>query len=772
MKILHKLLNGSSSVRTVKLQDVGYRIEAFVFICVFFLVFSSIRLQSVAFADGNVEQWVNLTNSMFYGKQDFLFSYGPLYWLVGGAVTQYSIYTYWIAAATLSAMTALFWTLLIPLLRQLNALVLFGLAYFFLYNYLVYTAYFFLLPFAIISRLEFSNEAALKLKGTLAVVLGCMVGVFIYIRFFYGLVGLIAFGSYMTVSIIYARSIRSLVLFVGAFLLTYCVMGVGIFHSYTSALDYLIINKNLSFGNSVDMTLDVRNSSRTFVFCGIFAVVINLYLALKRPRLILTANIMLLLLFKLGFSRTDHYISYFVLPAAIIALPMLFEKAVWPKVTYAVVIFLMTHIASHSAFPGAATKSPFALNTDFDSSYTHRMQALYQSYRLESSILNEIGDSTVDVYPYNNEYIFANNLKYNHRPSFQNYMTLTPGLDRLNAKYLTSGEAPDYILWTAGVACVSSDCRVFDGIDYKYALNEDPLTSSSILLNYHPVVYSSGKSHTPLVLMKKNATVVEYEHVVTSRADFQFNQWYHVPADTTGAIKLIPHFEFTLVGRLKNLLFRGGVIKIKYKLQSGEISEYRINIINSSSGIWINPLLTKMDFSGDNVDSVMLVNDESWYLEPSFAVDWVNVAIPNIKRNVPDYSEVLEPRQDDKVIEASCEGFIDRLNGAPPHEVTSAGSGALKIIGWLARSTGGAMLYDQIFVTLTDNAGNRTLLTTRQEARPDVGNAFNNATLSNAGYAALVDTSKLHGTYTLGLAGLAGDELSICSQYHYPVNFR
>lgn len=771
MKTLVGIFKGASSSFDVRSREIGCRVEALVFIGVFFLVFSSIKLQSVAFADGNVEQWVNLTNSMFQSKRDFLFSYGPLYWLAGGAVTQYSVYSYWVAAATLSAVAALFWSLLVPLLRQLTALILFGVAYFFLYNYLVHTAYFFLLPFAIVARLEFSKGMGYKLNGRLAMVLGFMVGVFIYIRFFYGLVGLAALGSYMLVSFIYTRSLRSILLFVGTFVLTYCVVGLGIFHSYASIIEYLVINQNLSFGNSVDMTLDIRNSTKTFIFCGVFAVVTNLYLVLKRPRLILTANMMLLLLFKLGFSRTDHYIPYFVLPAAVIAIPMLFEKSVWPKVTYVMAVFLMTYISSHAAFPGAAIKSPLALSTNFDISYTQRMQDLYRSYSLDTKILSEIGDSTVDVYPYNNEYVFANKLNYKFRPSFQNYMTLTPALDRLNSKYLASGEGPEYILWTAGVACVSNDCKVFDGIDYKYALNEDPLTSGSILLNYHPVVFSTGKNHIPLVLMKRNEELVEPTNVITQSGRLSFNQWYKVPTDSDGVTKLVPHFEFTLVGKIKNLLFRGGIVKIKYKLQSGEISEYRINIINSSSGIWIDPLLTKIDFSGDGVDSIMLVNDEAWYIQPEFAADWVKVAIPKISRTLPAYSEVFKPQQGAKALETACEGFVDRVNGIAPEQASSPDTRAVKVIGWLAKSTQNAILYDHVFVTLTDKAGNRLLFTTSPELRPDVGNAFNNKVLANAGYKALIDTSKVRGAYTLGLAGLSGDTLSVCTQYQYPMTF-
>ncbi|MNT90153.1 hypothetical protein D3C72_2309970 [compost metagenome] len=46
---------------------IKYKVEFLVFFGVFVLVFSSKKFYSVAASKGNVEQWVNITNQMFYG---------------------------------------------------------------------------------------------------------------------------------------------------------------------------------------------------------------------------------------------------------------------------------------------------------------------------------------------------------------------------------------------------------------------------------------------------------------------------------------------------------------------------------------------------------------------------------------------------------------------------------------------------------------------------------------------------------------------------------
>ena len=89
---MRKTINSKLSENS-KLSDFlkKYRNESLVFFVVFVVVFSSMKMLTGSGSNGNVEHWINLTNQMFYGKQDFLFSYGPLFWLTaGGATTQYN----------------------------------------------------------------------------------------------------------------------------------------------------------------------------------------------------------------------------------------------------------------------------------------------------------------------------------------------------------------------------------------------------------------------------------------------------------------------------------------------------------------------------------------------------------------------------------------------------------------------------------------------------------------------------------------------------------
>lgn len=749
-----------------------YKGEVLVFLAVFVVVFSSLKMYSTASSNGNVEQWVNLTNQMFYGAQDFLFSYGPLYWLAGGTSSQYNIYTYWGAITFLSILNACFWSVIFTLIDKARSYILFAVTYFIFFSSLNFSAALFLLPFAVVAYFEFSKTNPLTVNSRLMVALGVLVGFLFYVRFFYGIVGVAAFGSYFFSRLFSEKKSFRLVLFFIGLIVSYIFFGLIIFHDKASLVSYLIVNKNLSFGNSVDMTLDVINSKTTFVAVALVVVFLNIYLLFKRRSLLLTVNVLLLLFFKLGFSRTDHYVGYFIIPVAALSLVMIFEKDRLGRLLFVLTISSLYYLSVNQSYPSSPTKDSLLPAIDFSVGYEDRMQSLYANFKLEEELIRKIGKSTVDVYPYNNEYAFANKLNYKHRPSFQNYMTLTPALDLMNKKFFESSDRPKFILFTSGITCGSENCNVFDGFDQKFSLNEDPLTASSILLNYHAVSVSKGKNGVPLILLEENDGYTVYSESPISEKIMNFGEWYKVPRAADGVTKIIPDFELTNYGRIKNLLFRGSILKIRYKFVSGDVREYRLNIINSKSGVWASPLLDNFELSGDAVDSVMFLSQASNYFNPKFKSRWVKIHIPGVHTKDVISHHVLTSIPDINTnVEIACDGSIDSISGAPPapSKLHFNAMDFLNVQGWLALSTKDGTLFDKTFVTLTDINGKRIFISTNGQVRGDVGAAFNKISLNAAGYNTLIDLSMLNGTYTLGMGGIHNHEFYSCSQYTIPV---
>lgn len=749
---------------------IRYKVESLIFFSAFVLVFSSKKMFSVSASKGNVEQWVNITNEMFYGVNDFLFSYGPLYWLTGGSSSQYSAGTYWLGVLFVSLVNASFWSLMITLAHNARAYIYFAVAFFLFFSNVTFTSAFYLLPFALIAYLEFSKIKPVVVGARGMVALGIFCGFLFYVRFFYGLVGVAVFGSYFFIRLFSEKMISRLVWFVGAVAISYVLFGLVIFHNYSSIFDYLLVNKNLSFGNSVDMTLEVVNSRGSLIAAFFVVALFNAYILLKRRTLLLTINVLLLLLFKLGFSRTDHYLSYFVLPVAAMAFIMVFDKSRIGRFLFLLTMLALYYLASTPSFPGAPTKDALQPGVDFSVRYDERMQSVYADFKLDEEVVEKIGGATVDVYPYNNEYAFANKLNYVHRPSFQNYMTLTPMLDSMNRAFFESSDRPQFVLWTGGLNCVTADCNVFEGFDNKYALNEDPLTATTILLNYHVVSISSGRGGVPLALMEVNDVGEHGGEIKLSETAMTFNKWYKVPRFSNGVVKLIPNIELTYYARLKNLLFRGSVLKIKYKLVSGSVREYRLNVLNSKSGVWITPLLDSFELSGEVVESIMFVSSSGNYFRPEFNAKWVGMPISTVHNKEPAISPVSTSVPGAlKSMDVSCEGNIDLMNGAGPASTVLHESAFLKVQGWLAYSTKNGKLYDKTYLTLADAKGKRLYVLVRGEPRADVGAAFKNTALDASGFNGLMDLSSFSGNYKLGVGGLHGSVFYNCNQFEIPL---
>jgi hypothetical protein len=741
---------------------------------VFMAVFSELRFFTTAGSTGNVEQWVNLTNAVFYGKQDFLFSYGPLFWLIGGATSLYNLGAYWASIVFISTVEAFFWAIVVSLSFRNRGYLLLAAAFFLFFDSLVLPCAYFLWPLALIAYLEFSQPDTIKLKGRWLLVLGAIVGFSLYVRFFYGTVAIITLGSYYTSRALVTRKLHEIALLAVGGVLGYIAVGLLIFHQASSLVDYFIINSQLNFGNSVDMTLDIDNARSTFIGAALVLLFLNIFVLSRKRILFLTINALVIVLFKIGFSRSDHYIAYFLIPAAATACIMLFDGSWKGKTLFVLTLAVLYHIATHPGFPGAPTKNALKAGVDYSTPYQQRMANTYASFKLPDSVVAKIGHASLDVYPYNNEYAFANGLNYVHRPLFQNYMTLTPKLDGMNQKFFESQARPDFVLWTAGIACGGKDCNPFEGFDQKYALNEDPLTVSALLQNYHVVEQFPARNGIPAALLQQNATRTPYSERALSSVPMKFDQWYSVPAAPAGVVRLKPNLKFTIAGRLRNMLFRGAVLKVRYRLESGEIREFRTNILNASSGIWVSPLLQNFQLEGPRVQAVMLTTRYSGYFQPEFQGDWVVVPIETVRTASIKFDEQMqiEPASSDAANQNAgvCDGSIDAADGTSPVAARLSTSGPLRLQGWLAASAKDGVRFDKTLVMITSASGEEHFYQTHEQDRPDVANVFGKPDLRESGFESLIDNSTLNGDYTVGMAGIRDGRVVRCTQFKIPLS--
>lgn len=326
-----------------------------------------------------------------------------------------------------------------------------------------------------------------------------------------------------------------------------------------------------------------------------------------------------------------------------VVLLVITDRAVFGRVALLISAGCLYYLGNFPSFPGApVVGNLFVSDIDYKVDYKTRMASVYESFKIPDQLIKLIGNDTIDFYPYNNEYAFANKLNYLYPPLFQNYMTLTPVLDKMNEDFFSSPGRPKFILWageyTFGEYGFGSSIKnPFDAFDMKYGLNEDPLTVAAILQNYHKVAISESVSKLPFMLMEENKKYSEYSSLFLKDQSFVFDKWYDVPNFKEGLLEIKPNLRLTMYGKIKNLLFRGDILKIKYQLSSGEIKEYKLNILNAHSGIVVSPLLNSFDLSGPRVVRIMFVIDGSWYFHPSFNVKWIVLPDAGVLDSLPSH---------------------------------------------------------------------------------------------------------------------------------------
>lgn len=760
----------------------------FVFICLVFLPFLNIIAAGrVVNSVGNVEQWINLTNALFVDDRSFIFSFGPLYWLVGGVTEYYNAWSYFLSMAfILFFYSFVVYSILILTHRSKGYLQFLLIAIcFFSFYYL--RVFLFIWPLLFLAYRQSSDEKNFYINARICLILGVISGFLLYIRFFYGMISVVIIGGYIISQLIKKISVKEISAFILAFVISSFVFGMLIYGNIDSIVQYIIVNIELSYGNGVDMTLGIENYFFAFVCAFIVLGCFVAYGVRKRQLFLLPLVFTWLLLFKLGFGRADHYITYFVIPCAFIMLLISFEKGNFTKALFLISFFSLYYLGTHSAYDNSPKldlafsnidipnlNNPFDFPFSSDIAYKERMAKDYSQYKLDGDFVKLINSESVDVYPYNNEYMFANQLNYKPRPLFQNYMTLTPILDQSNSDYYNSAEKPKKIIWNSGIACGDADCNSFTGLDNKYILNEDPLTSTAILENYTPVGFTRGKNSEPILLLTQRDTVRPANFVLKKVEHMKFGVWYSLPEAKGNIVKIFPNFKITAVGSVKNLLFRGDVVKIRYRLKSGLEKEYRLNLINSQSGVWASPLLDGLNangFTGEDVAEVMFETDSDYYLEPEFDAKVFATETPLIsyQRRKVIATEPIVLTSTNATAEIDCEGSIDEI--IPPvfgDELLVP----MAVKGWLAKSTAQGTLFDATYIVLTDKNHHRLYFLTRQTNRLDLIKVFSQQSLENAGYEIKADTSGLHGDYTVSPGGRTGDQIFVCRNLQRPLTIK
>ena len=442
-----------------------------------------------------------------------------------------------------------------------------------------------------------------KRTGLLAIVLGLVAAVCLAIKFSYGAATLALVIPYFLLDVWRSRSGRHLLLAlitcaVGLMVIWWMVYGV-----VEGIPGYLRGGLEFSQGSATAMAVNPDNNWQAIIAFYLTLLVaavifgreyharfIPLSLAFGGPLYIWTK-------YAFGLEDASHIAFLLSFSFFVLATWVLMARDAIVKCCYAVMIvcgylaWLRIHTVetgppNYSFLPQIhfSTEKPFRIKQQLDAmlaewrkTETERLDSL----RLSPALREKIGNSTVDIYPWEAIIAEANHLNWIPRPVFQNYISYTPFLDGKNRDFFESKRAPDYLVW---------HYHSFQDIMNRYPFSSDPLTLESILRSY-TLVQCEG-----FFCLWQRTDIAQLSSPTAGDVEvIQWDEWIPVPAFTSDILRAQLTTKRGLLGKLNLFAWKEGGVTIDYRLMNGEIKTHTLIIDNARSGLWAAPYIDRFD---------------------------------------------------------------------------------------------------------------------------------------------------------------------------------
>jgi hypothetical protein len=335
---------------------------------------------------------------------------------------------------------------------------------------------------------------------------------------------------------------------------------------------------------------------------------------------------------KYGMAREDYYHAltylYFIVASMILFLIYNHQKRTIniPVVFVALVLFAANMKNVENPQPLVINYSGIGNFIRFVSSFRQIKEASEKqntlnivSNRLPETVRNQIGNASIDIYPWDYTIIAANQLNWSPRPVIQSYAAYTSWLDKKNAIHFRSSNAPEYFIF--GLNNITSDLNggKLVSIDNRYLLNDEPLTMIELIRNYLRIYYDEN-----FLVYQKRVQPLEVNSELTKTQSSGWNEWIAVPNDTNRLIRLKVHIDRSFLGKAKSFLYKDELYYMYFKTADGSILKYRIVPQNAEDGIWISPFYTSAgNYSpSETITEVLITCSDKNMVKGSFHYEW------------------------------------------------------------------------------------------------------------------------------------------------------
>lgn len=235
---------------------------------------------------------------------------------------------------------------------------------------------------------------------------------------------------------------------------------------------------------------------------------------------------------------------------------------------------------------------------------------------IPAAILNKIDDSTIDVFPWDAEYLIENKLNYSPRPIFQSFSAYTRYLQEVNYNHYLKN-APEYVLYD------------YDAIDNRYPANDEPLLTLFLLKNYTLSDTFTSNSRLRSLLQKNTGTG---KLNVDKKGERKIKLTGNIPV-LPGTNFIRANVSYNFKGRKTAFTSRPPKIDIQFTTESGSTHVYRTSIELLKGGVITEKLITShTDFlsllsQNDFLNKITHINllCEQGYFDDELVVEYYNI---------------------------------------------------------------------------------------------------------------------------------------------------
>jgi len=454
----------------------------------------------------------------------------------------------------------------------------------------------FLLIFTVLeNNLSFKHNLFwLSLSGLLLSLISLIKFVYFVVAFTFIFIAIIVF--------IIIKKFWNIAALLLSYLLFLIIFWLVLEKSFLSIFPYLKNSLLITFGYSENVQLFANGweaKFNIFYVILIFLIWIGVLIfgIVKKNKRIIYYFILSLpvifLIYKQGFMRQDYFHTqeYFRFIIYLLIMTIAVFGTSLRKMSFIFLILIIFALPFKSAYDTLEIREQIAKNSrelkaivKIFSPVNHNIlqlkleddkKEIKADYPVGSNIISKIHpDDSVDIFTWEIFQVFVNDLDWSPRPVFQSYNAYNPYLDNLNAAHFSNLEGPDKVIYKVA------------GIEDRYAIFDEPLVFQELLKNYDFIDFDeNGYS-----LLSKRQQKMEVDVEELSDVNCKIGQKIDLPKLLDGYIFAKINIDLNIAGKLKNIMYKGDYIYIKFYFEDKNIDPIIKRFVreNAINGLYLS----------------------------------------------------------------------------------------------------------------------------------------------------------------------------------------